>query len=160
MSRWFIFLVPIPGFEPGTDGLWFRCSTAELYRHVPKIILGRMLWCPRGESNPYKSVFKSAASASSATWAYVWWERRLSRPRHTGLQPVALPSELPSHMMVSPGRFELPKCSVWDCRVCQFRHRDIFRNGRGVEPLSPHRFVVAHFHNAFPKLSHQPGFWR
>ena len=78
----------------------------------PRIILGGCCGAQEGESNPYKSVFKAAASASSATWAYVWWERRLSGPRHTGLQPVALPSELPSHIMVSPGRFELPKCSV------------------------------------------------
>ena len=27
-----------------------------------------------------------------------------------------------------------------------------FRNGRGVEPLNPHRFVVAHLHNAYPNF--------
>ena len=109
-------------------------------------------WCPRGDSNPYLSGFKSAASACSATWAFMYGGRGGFRDLDTqGFNLLLYHLSYPPIYGV-PREIRTPKIQCLRLPRMPVPPQGHITYGRGVEPLNPHRFVVAHLHNAYPNF--------
>lgn len=75
---------------------------------------------------------------------YLWWTEMGSNHRHTGLQPVALPTGLPVHkLMVTRPGLEPGLYALKGHRVNQLHHRAIFGSPKGTRTLTIHRDRVA-----------------